>query len=59
MPVHLDQLMSAIAILADEKEIKLTVKQSGKGALICGGMSFLGKFLLRFEYYDMLESTVN
>lgn len=43
MPVHLEELMSAIAILTDEQEIRLTLKQSGKGAVICGAMTFIGR----------------
>lgn len=43
MTIQLDELMKAIALLADQKDTKVTLKQSGKGAAICGGITFVGK----------------
>lgn len=39
------ELMNALAILADNEELKVTLKQSGKGGLICGAMCMIGGFI--------------
>lgn len=39
------ELMNALAILADNEELKVTLKQSGKGGLICGAMCMIGGIL--------------
>lgn len=43
MTIHLEEFIEALAILADKESVQLTLKQSGKGALICGGITFVGK----------------
>ncbi|XP_068159118.1 protein Nazo-like [Drosophila tropicalis] len=46
MPIDTRELMSAIAIVADDQNVRVTVKQSGKGAAICCACSFAGGMLL-------------
>ncbi|XP_017134049.1 protein C19orf12 homolog [Drosophila elegans] len=46
MPIDTRELMEAIAIVADERNVRVTVKQSGKGAAICAACSFAGGMLL-------------
>lgn len=46
MPFNTQELMDAVAILADEHEMKATVTNSGKGAMICAGACFVGGILL-------------
>ena len=46
MPIDSRELMRAIALIADERNIRVTMKQSGKGALICAAFSFMGGMLL-------------
>lgn len=45
MPVDVEQFLHAIAMLADKENILFTVKQSGKGAIVCGSMCFVGGLL--------------
>lgn len=42
MPVDTQELLRAVALLADDNNLRVTVKQSGKGAMICGAMCFVG-----------------
>lgn len=42
MPINSDELLRAVAILADDNNLRVTVKQSGKGAAICGAICFIG-----------------
>lgn len=42
MPVDLKEFLDGIAILADNHNMRATVRQSGKGALICGACCFVG-----------------
>lgn len=42
MPVNTEEFLRAIAILADDNNLRVTVKQSGKGAAICGTICFIG-----------------
>lgn len=42
MPVDVEEFLQGMAVLADNKNIRFTVKQSGKGAAVCGAMCFIG-----------------
>lgn len=42
MPVNTEEFLRAVAILADDNNMRVTVKQSGKGAAICGAICFIG-----------------
>ncbi|XP_013098638.1 protein C19orf12-like [Stomoxys calcitrans] len=46
MPIDHKKLIEAISILANEKNVRITVKQSGKGAIICAACCFAGGVLL-------------
>ena len=46
MPVATRELMNALAILSDKHEVRISVKQSAKGAVIAGGCAFIGGLLL-------------
>ncbi|XP_037921351.1 protein C19orf12 homolog [Hermetia illucens] len=40
------EFVEAIATLADQEQLLARVKRAAKGALVCGGMSFLGELCL-------------
>lgn len=42
MPVDLQEFLEGVAILADNHNVRVTLKQSGKGAVVCGVCSFIG-----------------
>lgn len=42
MPVDLEEFLQGLSILADNRNLRVTVQQSGKGAAICGAMCFIG-----------------
>lgn len=42
MVVHTSALMEAVAVLGDDHNLRVTITQSGKEALICGACSFIG-----------------
>lgn len=42
MPVDTRELMNAVAIIADEQNMRVTIQQSGKAALITGATTFVG-----------------
>lgn len=42
MPVDTDELLRGVAILADNNNLRVTLKQSGKGAAVCGAICFVG-----------------
>lgn len=42
MPINTEELLRAVAILADNNNLRVTAKQSGKGAAICGAICFIG-----------------
>lgn len=42
MPVNGKELLDGIAILADNHNLRVTLKQSGKGAIVCGAICFIG-----------------
>lgn len=46
MPVNTKEFFDAVAILTDEREMRVTLKESGKGALLCGTACFVGGVLL-------------
>ncbi|XP_023167190.1 protein C19orf12 homolog [Drosophila hydei] len=46
MPIDTRELMEAIAIIADERNIRVAVKQSGKGTAICAACCFAGGLLM-------------
>lgn len=45
MPVDIEEFLQGIGQIADHENIRFTVKQSGKGALVCGGLCFVGGLL--------------
>lgn len=45
MPVDFKEFLDGIAILADNHNMRATVRQSSKGALICGTCCFVGGLL--------------
>lgn len=45
MPVDVEEFLQGVAALADNENIRFTLKQSGKGALVCGTMCFVGGIL--------------
>lgn len=51
MPVNVEEFLRGVSMLADNHNCRVTVKQSCKGALVCGGMAFLGIKLNSFYYY--------
>ncbi|XP_039958257.1 protein C19orf12 homolog [Bactrocera neohumeralis] len=46
MPVNTRELMEAIAIIANERNVQVTMKQSAKGAMVCAATAFIGGILL-------------
>lgn len=42
MPADIEELLRGIAILTDNRNMRVTLKQSGKGAAVCGAMCFIG-----------------
>lgn len=42
MPVDIEEFIHGIAMLADNRNMRVTLKQSGKGAAVCGAMCFVG-----------------
>lgn len=42
MVVNTSALMEAVAVLTDDRNLRVTIQQSGKGALVCGACSFIG-----------------
>lgn len=46
MPVSTGELIKAFAVLADREDVRVSVKQSAKGAIICGTCCFVGGLLL-------------
>lgn len=45
MPVDVEEFLQGLAILADNHNLRVTLKQSGKGAAVCGAMCFIGGLL--------------
>uniref|UniRef100_U5EZ00 Uncharacterized protein n=1 Tax=Corethrella appendiculata TaxID=1370023 RepID=U5EZ00_9DIPT len=45
MPLDTQELMSAISIITDEHNMRVTLKQSTKGAMLAGGFCFVGGLL--------------
>ncbi|KAH8415344.1 hypothetical protein KR222_004881 [Zaprionus bogoriensis] len=46
MPMDTRELMEAIAIVANEQNVRVAVKQSGKGTAVCAACCFAGGMLL-------------
>ncbi|KAL5276021.1 C19orf12 family protein [Megaselia abdita] len=46
MPVSTGELIQAFAVLADRQDVRVSVKQSAKGAIIAGTCCFIGGMLL-------------
>uniref|UniRef100_A0A1A9UUY5 Uncharacterized protein n=1 Tax=Glossina austeni TaxID=7395 RepID=A0A1A9UUY5_GLOAU len=46
MPIDNRELIQAISVIADERNVRVAVKQCGKGAAICAAGSFVGGMLL-------------
>lgn len=42
MPVDVEEFLQGLSLLADNENVRFTVKQSGKGAAVCGAMCFVG-----------------
>lgn len=42
MPVDIEEFVRGLAILADNHNMRVTLRQSGKGAAICGAICFIG-----------------
>ncbi|XP_055844099.1 protein C19orf12 homolog [Episyrphus balteatus] len=46
MPINNRELMKAISIVSDNANVRVCVKQSGKGAMVCGAICLAGGLLL-------------
>lgn len=63
MPINTQELLRAVAILADDNNLRVTAKQSGKGAAICGAICFIGGLvggpgnLCAILYFDSGDSS--
>lgn len=42
MPINAKEFLDGVAIIADNHNVRVTLKQSGKGAIICGVCCFIG-----------------
>lgn len=42
MPVDIEEFLRGVSILADNRNMRVSLKQSGKGAAVCGTMCFIG-----------------
>lgn len=42
MPIDTQELLRGVAILADQNDMRVCLRQSGKGAAICGAICFIG-----------------
>lgn len=45
MVVNTSAFMEAVATLMDDHNLRVSIQQSGKGALVCGACSFIGGLL--------------
>ncbi|XP_058816355.1 protein C19orf12 homolog [Topomyia yanbarensis] len=45
MPINTRELMDAVGMLTDQRNVRVTVKSSAKGAVICGTTCFVGGLL--------------
>lgn len=45
MPVNTNELLHAVALLTDRENMRVAVKESTKGAAICGSTCFVGGLL--------------
>lgn len=46
MPIATGEMIKALAVLADRNDVRVSVKQSAKGAIIAGTCCFIGGVLL-------------
>lgn len=46
MPLNVKQFMDGVSELTDHHNIRVAIKQSGKGAALCGATCFVGGILL-------------
>lgn len=46
MPVDTRELIEAISIIANERNVQVTMKQTAKGAMVCAASAFAGGILL-------------
>ncbi|XP_036319306.1 protein C19orf12 homolog [Rhagoletis pomonella] len=46
MPIDARELMEAISIIANQRNVRVTAKQAGKGAMVCAASAFAGGLLL-------------
>lgn len=42
MAVDVEEFLKGISVLADKRNMRVTLKQSGKGAAVCGAICFIG-----------------
>lgn len=54
MPIDIEEFLRGISMLADNQNCRVTVKQSLKGAAVCGGITFLGIKLNNFLFFMRL-----
>ncbi len=50
MVVNTREFFDGIAILTDQRNMRVTMKQSAKGALICGASCFVGELRLMIDF---------
>lgn len=43
MVVNTREFFDGVAILTDQRNMRVTIKQSAKGAMVCGASCFVGK----------------
>ncbi|XP_037941551.1 protein C19orf12 homolog [Teleopsis dalmanni] len=46
MPIQGDELLRAVAIVADREDVRFTVKEVGKGAVVCAATTFIAGLLM-------------
>lgn len=53
------KLIEALAVIADNRGMQVTVRQSGKGALVAGGLALIGESILASKIYNLeLDSNI-
>ncbi|XP_058467010.1 protein C19orf12 homolog [Malaya genurostris] len=45
MPIDTRELMEAVGMLTDQRNVRVTIKSSAKGAMVCGTTCFIGGLL--------------
>lgn len=46
MPINTREICDAITILTDQRNMRVALRQTGKGSLLCGTACFIGGLLL-------------